>query len=57
MNADTFFIQGTTHKVCQDYALSCYSPSEDEVAIVVCDGCSSADVDAQGQKKRPRFVA
>ena len=44
MNIDTFFTQGTTHKVNQDYALSCFNHNENKAAIIVCDGCSSAEV-------------
>jgi len=35
MKIDTFFVQGTTHRVCQDYAL------HGEDFIILCDGCSS----------------
>ena len=42
MNADTFSVQGTTHRINQDYAMSV--ATEDEVAIIVSDGCSSAVV-------------
>jgi hypothetical protein len=40
MNADSFYVIGTTHAVCQDYALS--GVTEDMAYAVVCDGCSSA---------------
>ncbi len=47
MNTDIFFTQGTTHRVCQDYALS--NPRNKDTGeiigmpyVVVCDGCSGA---------------
>lgn len=40
-NADSFYTIGHGHKVCQDYALS-FNTYENNPAIVVCDGCSSA---------------
>jgi hypothetical protein len=40
MNTDSFFTIGSTHKVCQDYALDC---KEDSIPhIIISDGCSSA---------------
>jgi hypothetical protein len=40
MNADAFYTIGSTHAVCQDYALS--GLTEDMAYAVICDGCSSA---------------
>jgi hypothetical protein len=36
MNTDVFFTKGSTHKICQDYALS------SEGTVILSDGCSSA---------------
>jgi len=36
MNTDVFFTQGSTHRMCEDYALA------NETQVVVSDGCSSA---------------
>ena len=47
MNTDVFFTQGSTHKVCEDYAIS--NRRDDKGTIIgpafaiVCDGCSGAD--------------
>jgi len=41
MNADSFFVIGTTHKICQDYAL-CRSHESKPYALLS-DGCSSAE--------------
>jgi len=40
MNTDIFFTRGTTHKICEDYALS--NKSKQSPFVAVCDGCSSA---------------
>ena len=40
MNTDIFFTQGTTHKICEDYAMS--NKSKQAPFVAVCDGCSSA---------------
>ena len=40
MNTDVFFTTGTTHKICQDYALNNRDPSKP--FVIVSDGCSSA---------------
>lgn len=40
-NADSFFAQGKTHMVCQDYATSGVTERGHRYAIV-CDGCSSS---------------
>lgn len=39
MNADVCFLMGSTHKICQDYAIS--YPGQDSY-IILSDGCSSA---------------
>lgn len=39
MNTDCFFSIGSTHKVCQDYALADSSVPY----VIICDGCSSAN--------------
>jgi hypothetical protein len=40
MNADSFYTIGSTHAVCQDYALSVVT--ENSAFAIVSDGCSSA---------------
>jgi hypothetical protein len=40
MNTDIFFTQGTTHRICEDYAMS--NKSKQAPFVVICDGCSSA---------------
>ena len=37
-NADSYFCIGSTHDVCQDYAIS----SPDRLRAIISDGCSSA---------------
>jgi hypothetical protein len=45
MNTDNFFITGTTHRICQDYAMSNERKAGQIVGqpfVVVSDGCSTA---------------
>jgi hypothetical protein len=46
MNSDAFFITGTTHAICQDYALSNKRDNKGDIVgepyVIVSDGCSSA---------------
>ena len=47
MNTDVFFTQGSTHKICQDYAISNRRDKDGNILgpafVVVCDGCSGAE--------------
>jgi len=47
MNTDIFFTQGSTHKVCQDYAISNRRDKDGLITgrafAIVCDGCSGAE--------------
>lgn len=40
MNADSYFEVGTTHSICEDYALS--GTTNSIAYAIVCDGCSSS---------------
>lgn len=52
---DTFFMQGTTHPVCQDYALA--GSSNGYPYIIVTDGCSGSKDTDTGARILARYAA
>lgn len=50
---DTFFAQGSTHKVCEDYAINSSQGKQDErmpAMVAVSDGCSSSPFTDMGAR-------
>ena len=54
MPSDSFFTIGSTHKVCQDYAMS--MEDADKEIVVLSDGCSSAKDSDLGARLLPRIL-
>lgn len=43
MGADSYFIQGYSHNICEDYAVDGLFYDEKIPYVIICDGCSSSE--------------